>query len=321
MRLPQRFFRLPVRFDVQRLRDEVEALPREAWTPHPNGEPGNSAVRLITVNGGDNDQLNGPMRMTGHLERSPYIRQVLASFGVVWSRSRLLRLAPGAKVAVHSDIHHHWFSRVRMHVPITTLPEVRFTCEGESVHMAAGESWIFDNWRLHAVQNPTTSERVHLVADTSGSAAFWELAARGQQPGVSLEYRAYDPERAATPLTEQTLPRPVMSPAEMELLVLDMRGELVAEADTPELRTRLSHYHALLLGLVRDWRQLYQLHGEEAGGREEFARVRDTARERSKAISAGLIMRTNRSAAHRVLEARVLQDALLPADRATTRQA
>jgi hypothetical protein len=308
--LPQRFFRLPVRFDASRLRVEIAALPPEAWTAHPTGEPGNSAVRLITVDGGDNDRLNGAMRMTANLERSPYMRQVLASFGVVWSRSRLLRLAPGALVAPHSDIHHHWFFRVRMHVPIITLPEVRFTCDGESVHMAAGEAWIFDNWRTHAVQNPTANERIHLVADTSGSAAFWELAGRGQEANAQIEYRPYDAAKSGTPLTEQTLPRPVMSPPEMELLILDMRSELVVEADTVEQRARLARYHALLLGLARDWRQLYQLHGEDPKGREAYAKLRDGVRERSQALSSGLVMRTNRSIAHKVLEARILKACL-----------
>lgn len=310
MRLPQRFFRLPVRFDASRMRAEVEALPPEAWTPHPNNEPGNSAVRLITVGGGDNDRLDGAMRMTASLERSSYMRQVLASFGVVWSRSRLLRLAPGAVVAPHSDIHHHWFFRVRMHVPIVTLPEVQFTCEGESLHMAAGETWIFDNWRPHSVQNPTASDRVHLVADTSGNAAFWELVARGQNRGVQVEYRAYDPTKSALPLTEQSLPRPVMPPAEMELLILDTRSELVVEADTAEQRARLARYHALLLGLARDWRQLYQLHGEDPQGWEAYAQLREAVRERSQAITSGLVMRTNRSAAHKVLEARILKACL-----------
>jgi hypothetical protein len=310
VRLPQRFFRLPVRFDPTRLRAEVDALPPEVWTPHPTGEPGNSAVRLITVDGGDNDRLNGAMRMTPHLEGSPYLRQVLASFAVVWSRSRLLRLAPGAVVSPHSDIHYHWFFRVRMHVPIITLPEVRFTCDRESVHMAAGETWIFDNWRTHAVHNPTASERVHLVADTSGSAAFWELVARGQEANAAVEYRAYDPARSETPLTEQTLPRPVMPPSELELLILDARSELVAEADTAEQRTRLARYHTLLVGLARDWRQLYQLYGEDPKGWEAYAKLRDTVRERSQALSAGLIMRTNGSTAHKLLEARILKACL-----------
>lgn len=315
MRLPQRFYRLPVRFDASRLRAEVEALPAKAWTPHPTGEPGNSAVRLITVDGGENDRLNGAMRMTASLESSPYLRQVLASFKVVWSRSRLLRLAPGAVVAPHSDIHYHWFFRVRMHVPIMTQPEVRFTCDGESVHMAAGESWIFDNWRTHGVQNPTASERVHLVADTTGSSAFWELAARGQEPRAPVEYRSYDPARSDTPITEQALPRPVMSPSEMELLILDMRSELVADAETPEQRARLARYHALLLGLARDWRQLYQLHGEDPAAKEAYAALRDAVREQSQALASGLVMRTNRSAAHKLLEARVLKACLWSEER------
>jgi hypothetical protein len=310
MRLPQRFYRLPVRFDVARLRAEVEALPSSAWTPHPTGEPGNSAVRLITVDGADSDRLNGAMRMTAALEASPYMRQVLASFGVVWSRSRLLRLAPGAVVAPHSDIHYHWFFRVRMHVPIITLPEVRFTCDGETVHMGAGETWIFDNWRTHGVQNATSRERIHLVADTTGSSAFWELAGRGQDPNAPLEYRPYEVGRSDTPLTEQVPPRPVMAPSEMELLLLDMRAELMSEADTAEQRTRLAHYQVLLLGLARDWRQLYQLYGESAAGLPAYVRLRDAVRERSQALTAGLVMRSNRSQAHKLLEARILQSCL-----------
>lgn len=306
MRLPQRFYRLPVRFDAARLRSEVEALPRDAWMPHPTGEPGNSAVRLITVDGGENDRLNGPMRMTANLERSPYMRQALASFGVVWSRSRLLRLAPGAGVAPHSDIHYHWFFRVRMHVPIIALPQVRFMCDGESVHMAPGEAWLFDNWRTHAVQNPTASERVHLVADTSGSAAFWELAARGQEANAHVEDRPYDAAKFDTPLCEQVLSPAMMPPSEMELLILDMRSELVVDADTAEHRARLARYHALLLGFARDWRQLYQLYGEDPKGLEAYTKLRDAVRERSQAMSSGLVMRTNRSTAHKLLEARIL---------------
>jgi hypothetical protein len=58
-------------------------LAPDAWSPHPNGDAGNDAVRLISVDGGDNEEVNGLMRMTAHLERSPYLRQILASFGVV----------------------------------------------------------------------------------------------------------------------------------------------------------------------------------------------------------------------------------------------
>ncbi len=313
MRLPQRFYRLPVRFDVDRLCEEAAALPAQAWAPHPNGDAGNSAVRLISVDGGENDEVNGIMRMTPHLERSPYLRQVLASFGVVWSRSRLLRLAPGAVVPVHADIHYHWFFRVRMHVPILTRPAVQFTCDGERVHMAAGEAWIFDNWRLHQVENPSDSERIHLVGDTSGSAAFWELAAQSERAGTRIRRLEYDAARCATPLLERALPRPVMPPAELDLLILDMRSELVLEIDAPDQRARLARYHALLLGFGRDWRQQYSLHGEEPDGWEHFAKLRDAVREQSRLLAPGLALRTNRVSAHRVLEARILRACLTPA--------
>ena len=316
MRLPQRFYRLPVRFDVERLRAEVASLPPSAWSRHPNGDAGNDAVRLISVEGGDNEEMNGVMRMTPHLERLPYVRQVLASFRVVWSRSRLLRLAPGAEVPVHADVHHHWFHRVRMHVPIQTRPEVQFTCDRERVHMAAGEAWLFDNWRLHQVENPTDSERIHLVGDTSGSAAFWELAAQSDKPGVNVRFHAYDPAQQATPLTERALPRPVMPPAELDLLIMDMRSELVVEVDDPDHRARLARYHALLLGFGRDWRQLYTLQGEEPQGWPEFEKLRDRMGEQSRLLSSGLMARTNRVTAQRLLEARILRPCLFaPAHR------
>jgi hypothetical protein len=313
MRLPQRFYRIPIQFDVARLRAELAGLPPQAWVPHPNGDAGNFAVRLISVDGAENEEVNGVMGMTPHLERSPYLRQVLASFGVVWSRSRLLRLAPGAVVPVHADIHHHWFFRVRLHVPIVTRPEVQFTCDGERVHMGAGECWAFDNWRLHQVQNPTDTERIHLVGDTSGSATFWELVARGENAGGIVQRIEYDPTRSATPLMERTLPPAVMPPAEMDLLILDMRSELMPEAETAELRARLTRYHGLLLGLGRDWRQLYALHGEGPAGWDAFAKLRDSIRLRSQLLAPGIALRTNRVTAHRVLEARILRACLLPA--------
>jgi hypothetical protein len=96
----------------------------------------------------------------------------------------------------------------------------------------------------------------------------------------------------------------------MELLIFDMRSELVVDADTIEQRARLARYHALLLGLVRDWRHLYQLYGEDPEGWEAYTKLRDAVRERSQASSSGLVMRTNRSTAHKLLEARILKACL-----------
>ena len=92
MRLPRPFYRLPVRFDPARLQAELEALPDTAWARHPKEFEGNASIRLISVDGTENDGMRGVMRPTAHLQACPYVRQVLASFGVVWSRSRFMRL-------------------------------------------------------------------------------------------------------------------------------------------------------------------------------------------------------------------------------------
>src|SRR5215207_7190582 len=221
MRLPKPFYRLPLRFDVERLRAEVSALPAHAWVRHPNDIKGNSAARLISVDGSENDDVSGRMQATAHLQQSPYIRQILASFGVVWSRSRLLRLAPGATVPEHADINYHWFTRVRLHIPIITRPEVRFYCGDQVVHMAAGEAWVFDNWRSHRVENFTSDERIHLVADTSGSAAFWRMVAQSESAS-EVRQVPYVEGREVMPLTERARLPAVMMPAEVDFLVLDL---------------------------------------------------------------------------------------------------
>jgi hypothetical protein len=305
MRLPKPFYRLPRRFDVERLRAEVAALPAVAWAPHPNGIPGNSSVRLISADGGENDRVDGEMRATAHLAHTPYIRQVLASFDVPWSRTRLLRLAPGASVPQHADINYHWFYRVRLHVPMITREEVRFNCDGTSVHMAAGEAWVFDNWRLHDVVNPTPDERIHLVADTAGSAAFWQLVGSSDDPAVPVTSLRYEPDSEPRLLTERDGLRPVMNPAEVELLVGNMRGELIAQAQTSG--PQLAHYHALLDAFVRNWRCFYSRYGEDPAGWADFAQLRDSVRTASRVLSEGLVLSTNRVAAHKVLEGRVLR--------------
>src|SRR5215211_7203725 len=91
VKLDTQFIRLPLLFDAALLAGEVARIPESDWRPHPQGHPGNSALPLIAA-GGDpaNDATRGPMRPTPHLARCPYLRQVLAAFGTVLGRTRLM---------------------------------------------------------------------------------------------------------------------------------------------------------------------------------------------------------------------------------------
>jgi len=307
MRLSRPFFQLPVLFDVARLQAEVAALPAEAWAPHPDGVLGNSAARLISVGGGETESVHGQMLPTRWLEAMPFLRQVLAGFGVVWSRSRLMRLAPGAGVPEHADINYHWHTRVRLHIPIFTSPQVRFHCDGQSVHMAAGETWIFDNWRPHHVENKASTERIHLVADTTGTAAFWQFACGPAPPRGQWRTVTSDPGISPQLLTEGDQRSPVMPAAEVQLLVDDLRAELALATDTAEAKTRAARFSMLLDSFALDWRQLCALHGVGGRGRLEFLSLAGAVREAAARLADGLVMRTNNASALLVLEKRVLQ--------------
>ena len=78
MKLDTEFIKLPLTFDVERMRVEVEAIPESDWRPHPQGHPGNSALPLIALNGDPmDDGVAGTMLPTPHLEKCEYLRQVL----------------------------------------------------------------------------------------------------------------------------------------------------------------------------------------------------------------------------------------------------
>ena len=317
MRLSRPFFQLPVLFDVARLQAEVATLPARAWVSHPDSLPGNSATRLISAGGAETDSVHGQMLPTPWLADMPYLRQVLAGFGVVWSRSRLMRLAPGADVPEHADINYHWHTRVRLHIPIFTRPEVRFHCDGQSVHMGAGEAWIFDNWRRHHVENKASVERIHLVADTTGTAAFWQFACGQAPPREQWRTVAWDPGVSPQLLTEGDQRSPVMPAAEVQLLVDDLRAELMVASDTADAKTRAARLSLLLESFVFDWRQLCALHGVGGRARPEFLRLARAVHEAAKPLAEGLVMRANNAGALLVLEKRVLQH--LVADEATPR--
>lgn len=309
MRLPQPFCQIPILFDAGRLQAEVAALPAEAWVSHPDGIAGNTAVRLITVDGGDNDAHLGAMAPTRWLGLLPYCRQILAGFGVVWSRSRLMRLAPGVGVPEHADINYHWHTRVRLHIPIFTERTVHFHCDGDCVHMAAGEAWVFDNWRRHRVENGAVADRIHLVADTSGTGEFWDFAC-AEAPRAQWRTIAWNPALHPRVLTEADQRSPIMPAAEVAWLIEDLRADLAAQSNAAAVR--LEPYSTLLDRFVRDWRQLCALYGTRGQGIADFEALAGKLRQVTAPLAEGLYLYSNGAEAQLVLEKRVLQYLIQP---------
>ncbi|MBN8262293.1 MAG: aspartyl/asparaginyl beta-hydroxylase domain-containing protein [Xanthomonadales bacterium] len=273
MRLPVPFIQLPLSFDAGLLAAEIEALGEGVWRDHPQKFPGNSMLPLLAA-GGDpgNESFVGEMQPTPELRACPYLMQVMASFGAVLGRCRLMRLAGQAEVTAHVDEGYYWVERVRIHVPIVTQPTVRFECGDATVNMAAGECWIFDTWREHNVHNDASLQRIHLVADTVGGEAFWSLVEQGRPhdariAGWSPRLLVPTDARPALVCEHYNIPQ-VMSPWELQFHVQTLNAELV-EAGTSDIQ----RMRQASVRLFRAWRGLWARFGDSGEGIDEYRSV------------------------------------------------
>jgi len=318
MKLARPFIRLPLDFDAARLAQEAAQLAPVAWRAHPLGLKGNSAVALISRAGGDNDEFGGRMTATPHLGGCPYHRQVMASFNEVLARSRLMKLDAGCEVQNHVDFNYHWYTRVRIHIPVITNPGVVFHCGDEKVHMAAGECWIFDNWRRHNVINGSRQDRIHLVIDLSGSSRFWKMVRQALQAGSDkdngsgrkFDFLPYEPGRQVDILTENYNISPVMAPGEIDALVAELVREFVDHpGNDPVLVER---YRLILTDFASDWRETWHRYGIGKQGLPHYLRLLDRVKNELHPERRALLISINDIGVNPVIVQRILRAALAP---------
>lgn len=305
MRLAEPLLKLPITFSADALEKEMRNLPPSAWVPHPTGFPGNEAVRLVTAGGRATDGFEGPMRATEFLRACPYITEIMGELAGVWGRSRLMGLGAGADVPAHVDVHYYWRTHLRIHIPIVTNPGVLFTCGEESVHMAAGECWVFDSFCWHTVVNGGSEKRVHLVLDTTPTDRLWELV-ESARSADSRPVRLEPGSRSGKPLRFENFNSPkVMSPWEIRCHVAFIAEQ--AEPG-PALRTLL----ARLERFADTWAALWSHFGEADEGLPEYWALLSNA-EQSIKPDAEAVQLKNELSFWTVLEQLVFATALFPA--------
>lgn len=314
MQLNRPFLRLPVRFDADALAAEVRALPPSAWDPHPTGFVGNEAVRLVTPGGELTDDLEGPMGPTEHLQRCDYVQQVMADIGAVWGRSRFMGLGAGAEVPAHIDTHYYWRTHLRIHIPVITNPGVSFTCGDETVHMAAGECWVFDSFRWHDVQNKGSQQRIHLVLDTVGGGRIPQLLAAAESK-TAVEPRFLQPgERSGGGLVFERLNSPtVMSPWEMRCHVAFLAGQATPDPLLATVMLTLDRF-------IDAWAAAWARFGEDEQGRPAYAQLLQQLRKHLQALRGDHLTLRNELSLYGVLDQMVLQMALAPPQPVSTGQ-
>jgi hypothetical protein len=271
LKLQVPFIQLPLLFDAVVLAREIEALGESVWKPHPQGFAGNSMLPLLAVEGDpDNEAFSGRMQPTPQLQHCPYMRQALASLGATIGRTRLMRLAGQAEVTRHADQGYYWAERVRVHVPLVTQPTVQFECDGETINMAAGECWIFDTWRQHRVLNDAVQSRIHLVCDTVGGGAFWDMVTHGRahdapRDGWLPKRVVPDPTALGEFACEAVNVPPVMSPWELSQHLSFLIAEALPHPQLASLQLRAGQ-------LIRQWKGLWAQYGDAVEARAQPGR-------------------------------------------------
>jgi hypothetical protein len=305
MEFNRSFLQLPIRFDAERLASEVAALPASAWVPHPQGFPGNDAVQLVSVGGALTDDWAGPMAATEHLVRMPYTIALMERLGGVWGRSRLMGLGPGAVVPSHFDIHYYWRTHIRIHIPVVTNPGVRFLCGGDEVHMAPGEAWLFDSFRMHEVRNEGGEKRVHLVLDTVGSAPIWNLI-KAANAGAPLPEQPWASTGAAPEqLRFETVNQPMlMSPWEIRCHI-DYLLEHTATEVGQRIRDTIERF-------IFNWHAAWAEHGANEAAVPAYRQLIRSAREELQGSGASEVLLDNEAPLSRALDALVFSRALAP---------
>jgi len=283
VRLDQSFVRLPFRVDALRLAEEIATIPESAWRQHPQGAPGNTAVALVAVDGDPGgDATHGVMAPTPFLADLPYVRQVMAALGSTVGRTRLMRIATETELGTHVDVNYYWWYHLRVHVPIETSPEVEFAVEDESVHMGAGEAWVFNTWRNHRVDNPASRPRIHLVIDTVGSAALWDLIERPDREPIEI---AFTPDTDPEIPFETTNWPTVMPGSEVDGIIGSLLGDVASVDPDGAARAR-----SALAPFRREWHDLDARFGDDEPGWGARERLVDRTRTEVTAALAGVVL-------------------------------
>ncbi|WP_438710926.1 aspartyl/asparaginyl beta-hydroxylase domain-containing protein [Aquimarina muelleri] len=169
------FLKIPFLFSQTQLLEDLQVCKSKLFIPHYNtknysGEWKSIALRSLT---GETDQIyahsaytNNSYKNTTLLDNCSYFKEIISLFECKKESIRLLNLSPNSQIKEHTDLNLGYEDGFfRIHIPITTNPNVLFYINNTLVSMAVGECW-YGNFNLpHRVENNGLTDRIHLVID------------------------------------------------------------------------------------------------------------------------------------------------------------
>jgi len=168
--------KLPMTFDVDKMKEEVEAMELNNFVYY-NVLPLRSPAHLVDssvpfpppaddyADGSWCDWLN-----TKELENSPYLKSIVEKFQEYTTVTlvRALRLEKGNVVKEHRDVTlglQIERSVIRLTIPVIKDPRAEFYLNNKIVPMKPGECWYLRLTDPHRVLNNSDTDRINITLD------------------------------------------------------------------------------------------------------------------------------------------------------------
>jgi hypothetical protein len=199
--------RLPLAFDAQGVRHEIDALPPQWWGSRGGRVGVHRQAEAIFLRGHAPAEGDLPIEDRPALAALPHTRRLIHDLvpGTPM-RCLLAKLPPGAVVAPHIDRAPYFHQTIRVHVPVVTHEHAHMFCAGRFYRMQAAEIWALNNIAVHAVWNAdSVRDRIHLICDYVPGQGLLELLRSGQR---DLGYVDVERERALTQHVERSVQGP-----------------------------------------------------------------------------------------------------------------
>jgi Aspartyl/Asparaginyl beta-hydroxylase len=181
--------RLPLQFDAAALARDLETALRCEWTGHFHKEDYEGDWDVLPLRA-PKGVLHPILQIASHPGVTDYadtallnsctcFRTVTDAFACPLKSVRLMRLKPNSVIKEHSDPGLSFEDGdVRIHIPITTNPDVDFRVNRIRVDMEPGSAWYLRFADPHSVVNRGSHDRVHLVIDALRDGWMEKLFAR-----------------------------------------------------------------------------------------------------------------------------------------------
>jgi len=139
---------------------------RKTFEDSPHTQVDDILLRFGSKDGDDLEAVNLPamQQLPGVMDSVLNVMRLVQ--GVRLGRVLITKLAPGKKIAPHSDVMGAYSKYyTRYHLALQGLPGSLFNCGDETVQMMTGELWWFDAAAEHSVINNSQDDRVHMLID------------------------------------------------------------------------------------------------------------------------------------------------------------